>query len=347
MSLINEMLKDLDKRRGPVAKAPVEALQGLGLVRAHQPKRHSSLPFAAGLGAGLLAILIGQQVNSWWNKKSRPEPALSPHQLAELAQTQPPVQADLPKTPGKVKASQLAVSTEESEPNEVTADTAPGTAEEAEQTSALVPAETASSSVSILTPEQKAARLYASAQQALSRHQQKRGEKLLGQALQEHPRHIAARSQLAALQLSRQQGDKAERLLAEGLLADPHEPALVRPYTQLLAARDELALALQTLNVALAEGHADPETLALRAAILHRMGRHRESATDYQRALVAQPDQALWLTGLAIALEQSGRSRQALDAYRRATRLPLDEAVDDYVKQRIQALRDTNSSTDG
>jgi MSHA biogenesis protein MshN len=161
---------------------------------------------------------------------------------------------------------------------------------------------------------------------------------LLRQALDEYSRHVSARSQLAALHVSRQQEDKAERLLAEGLVTDSNQLALARPYAQLLSARDELVPALEALDRAIGQRQADAETLALRAAILYRIGRHTESASDYRQALQVQPNQALWWTGLAVALEQSSRSAQALEAYQRAVKLPLENPVDDYVKQRIHAL---------
>jgi len=153
-------------------------------------------------------------------------------------------------------------------------------------------------------------------------------------------RHIRARSQVAALQLSRHHTDEAEQLLAEGLLTDPRQLALARAYAQLLAARNELVPALRALDAAIAHSRADPETLALRAAILYRMGRHTESVVDYQLALQIQPYQALWWTGLAVALEQSGQVRPALEAFRRAAELPLDTPVENYVKQRIRTLSD-------
>jgi len=338
MSLINQMLKDLDKRRGPVNAAHAAALQGMGLVNINQLKWHNSLPFAGWIAAGLVAMAVSYQLSIWWNTKPQRQPPLTPQIVAEIAEPELHAQLDTASSPEEHKAAPLAAVTTRSESTakELQLPSVPRT--EPRQATLQTAAETVRKPIKRLTPEQKADRLFASAQQALSRHELKRGEDLLRQALDEYSRHVSARSQLAVMHLSKQQEDKAERLLAEGLVTDSHQLALARPYAQLLAARNELVPALRALDRAIGQRQADPETLALRAAILYRMGKHTEAASDYLLALQVQPQRALWWTGLAVVLEQSGRSTQALEAYRRAAGLPLDRPVDDYVEQRIQAL---------
>ena len=335
------MLKDLDKRRGPVQESQAAALQGMGLVNINQLKWHKSPALAVGVVTGLLTIVVGYQASIGSNNGPESEHTITPQPATEATEAEREVQLDTVPTQDDLKAEALAALTNKNEFSEkpLTIPVVPPA--ETVPTALQTLSETAVKTVTVLTPEQKAERLFARAQQALSRDQQQRGENLLRKALEEYSRHVNARSQLAALLLSRQQEGKAERLLAEGLVTDVHQLALARPYAQLLAARDELGSALQTLDRAIDHRQADPETLALRAAILHRMDRHTESAAAYRDAVQLQPDRALWWTGLAVALEQDGRSAQALEAYRRAAKLPLDEPVDDYVKQRIQVLQDT------
>ena len=341
MSLINQILKDLDKRRGPVSGSHIAALQGMGLVNINRFKWIDSLSFTAWGVAGLLAIVASYQASIWWNSRSESEPAITPQTAAEAAGPEQNAQLETLPAKNNINAAPLAAITNQPESMKKPLDKPVAPPAEPLQAALETPAETIIRPVNILTPAQKADHLFASAQQALSRHQQQRGESLLRQALDEYSRHVSARSQLAALHVSRQQEDKAERLLAEGLVTDSNQLALARPYAQLLSARDELVPALEALDRAIGQRQADAETLALRAAILYRIGRHTESVSDYRQALQVQPNQALWWTGLAVALEQSSRSAQALEAYQRAAKLPLDKPVDDYVKQRIQVLRDT------
>lgn len=339
MSLINQMLKDLDKRRGPVNRSQLTALQGMGLVNSKRFNWYDSLFITAWGVAGLLMIVMSYHASTWWISRPEPEPVITPQTATEVAVAEQIATSDTLTIDDNSNAETLAT-TEKAEPMEKPLDIplAPQAGEV--QATPHTPAETVVRPVLILTPEQKAERLFARAQQALSSHQKQNGERLLQQVLDENPRHVAARSQLAALLLGRQREDRAENLLADGLLTDSRQLALARPYSQLLAVRGKLVPALETLDRAIVEGQADPETLALRAAILYRMQRHSESAAAYRQALRIQPDRALWWTGLAVALEQHGQSKQALEAFQRAADLPLNKPVVEYVKQRIDVLSD-------
>ena len=338
MSLINQMLKDLDKRRGPLNKSQLAALQGMGLINnTSLLKWHDRRSFTAWGITGLLAIVLIYPANIWWKKRLEPEPARTAQTMSESAEPEQHVQLETVTTQGEIdSAAPAAADPAESVQQDLPVPVAP-IAEQAPAV-AQTPAETVIRPVKTLTPEQRAQHLYSKAQRALSSNRHKEGERLLRQALDENSRHIGARSQLATLLISRQQRDKAEHLLAEGLVTDPQQFALARPYAQLLAEKGEHISALATLDVAIAQRRADAETLALRAAILYKLDRHTESAAEYRKALQFHPQRALWLTGLAVALEQDGQSTQALEAFQRAANLTLDKPVENYVKQRIHIL---------
>jgi len=338
MSLINQMLRDLDKRRGPVKVSHIAALQGMGLININRFKQYDSRSFTAWGMAALLTVIAGYQASIWWNSRSESAPAIASQTDTEATEPEQNAQLDTLPPQDNFNAEPLATITNKAEFTEQPVDIAVVPRAEPVQTAQQTPPETVIRPAKLLTPEQKAEHLFARAQQALSSHQQQRGENLLRDALDEYSRHVTARSQLAALLLSRQQEDEAERILSEGLLTDSRQLALARPYAQLLAARGELVPALETLDRAVVQNQADPETLALRAAILYKMKRHTESAAAYRKAVQGQPKRALWWTGLAVALEQDGQSRQALEAFQRAAELTLDKPVDDYVKQRIKVL---------
>ena len=329
MSVINQMLRDLDSRRGPANGAQLAALQSLGLVSANRIQWSGSLAFLGlGLGGALLIIISYQAVN-WWGYQSRSVPAVQ-----SIADDNILVEA--------VPATKIEPLVSAPTPAEISA-TPPRPTAVAEVSKSREPVAVADKiiprPIKTLTPQQKAERVFVRAQQALASHQPQRGERLLRDTLNEFPGHTAARTQLAALLVGRRQTDKAELLLADGLSTDPYQLELARPYAQLLAARDVLVPALEALDRAINQVGADAESLALRAAVLYRMDRHAESVTAYLHALDSQPQRALWWTGLAVSLEHSGESVQALAAYRRAVDLPLEQAVNDYVQQRIEQLR--------
>jgi MSHA biogenesis protein MshN len=341
MSLINQMLKDLDARRGPVNEAEMVALQGMGLASARSMKRYQHRYLAAWGLLVPLTIALAYQANGWWDSTAEVEPVTRLEDLAATAQVDPSMVVDLLSGPNHVITAPLATAPEKTEAGPVAEETPVATQAQASSTVTEAAAETVITPVRVLSPKDKAERLYRGARTALSRQEPERGEQLLWQAIAEHSGHIGARSQLANLLLSRQEQDRAEALLAEGLNADAHQLLLARPYAQLLAAKGELLPALETLDRAIGQRQTDPETSALRAAILYRLGRHTESAEAYRQALRSQPNRAIWWTGLGVTLEHDGAPAAALEAFQRASSLPLEKAVSTYVNQRIQVLRDT------
>jgi Flp pilus assembly protein TadD len=343
MSLINQMLRDLDKRRGPLNTTQLAALQGMGLINTSRFTWYQSRSFSAWSIAALVTIVLIYPASIWWKSRAEPEPVTTVQISADVTRPEENAQRGTVTTPGKVVSAAPAM-TDTADPTQKDLPVPVAPIAEPAPAVTQTPAETAIRPVKTLTPEQRAQHLYSKAQHALSSERHKEGERLLQQALEAYPRHIGARSQLAASLLSRQQGDKAEHLLAEGLLTDPHQFVLARPYAQLLAERGEHIAALATLDVAIAQRRADAETLALRAAILYKLDRHTASAAEYRKALQFNPQRALWWTGLAVALEQDGQSTQALEAFQRAAELPLDKPVEDYVKQRIHILSNKDSN---
>jgi MSHA biogenesis protein MshN len=198
-----------------------------------------------------------------------------------------------------------------------------------------------------LTAGQKADRLFTQAQAVLIRQDRAQAAKLLEQLLAEYPQHSAAREQLATLMIQDGQLEHAEALLAEGLVVTPWRAELGRGYAQLLVERGALLPALQTLERFTDAPDTDAATLALQAGILERLHRYAEAADAYKRALRLQPGQAVWWTGLGVALENQGQHATALDAYRRAAQLPLQGAVKTFVEQRIQAIEGPGNRTNG
>ena len=58
MSLINQMLKDLDSRRGPSDGAHLAGLQGMGLASVNRVQWQNAFPIAAWLLGGILVLFI-------------------------------------------------------------------------------------------------------------------------------------------------------------------------------------------------------------------------------------------------------------------------------------------------
>jgi MSHA biogenesis protein MshN len=137
-------------------------------------------------------------------------------------------------------------------------------------------------------------------------------------ALDADPAFAPARVLLANHLLQTGQADAARRLLEAGLALDPQHPRLSVAFARLLAERDEPGPAIELLRRAAARGAADAEFRALHAALLERLGQHREAAAEYRAAVRLAPGVGVWWIGLALSLEADGRAADAREAYERA-----------------------------
>ena len=327
MSLINQMLRDLDQRRGPAAGADVAALHSLGLLGTGGTTRHLGRPGrlvwgVAGIAAVALCWLAGNvtgasndQTAATLNPAGPARGGLRPAKSA----TEPPSQRSRQAEPQPIAAIEPVSVPEAAHP-------------------ATTAAKTPATKIATLAPRETADQLFNKAQTALARHDNDIAAHLLQQVLAEDPRYKTAREQLVTLTIRNGQPERAEALLLEGLALSPRHTELAIAYAQLLVERGALAPALAWLQDFAKGGAADADILALQAAIQDRLQRYAEAVDSYRAALRLRPGQAVWWTGLGVALEHSGQSSAALSSYRRAAQLPAQDAVRAFVEQRIQAL---------
>jgi len=337
MSLINQMLKDLDARRPRPAEAHAAALHGMGLTGGHRSS--ASLPWgrlALGvIAASVISVLLtlrpwvqpgGPQVD---NHSAGEGVVESLHAAVPVAG--PPTPAEPAPAP-VTSAARPAV-----EP--VTADNRRPT-----KTPPAQPAKRADREVSParpavhLNPHQQARLAFRRAVGLLDRGDDRAAEAQLRRALSLEAGLTGARVQLVALLLREQRLVDAEMLLVEGLAIRSDQLALAELYARLLVERGDNERALDVLDAAGAARSDLAEVRALRAGVLMKLGNARSAALDYQKALTASPQRAVWWMGLGVALEQAGDPARALSAYRRAQRLPLAPELYDFVAKRIAAL---------
>ena len=128
-------------------------------------------------------------------------------------------------------------------------------------------------------------------------------------ALQMDAGHAAARQALVALLLENRRIEEAQQFLQEGL-------SLIRiafAYAILLARiqvdRGDLQGAHDLLSKYAGSAVNDADYQAFDAALLQRLGRHKEAVAGYQAALKLAPRAGLWWMGLGISL-QADKSRR-------------------------------------
>ncbi len=315
MSVVNQMLQDLDRRQAPAA-----VLDPLpGNIRPLPPPRRSGLPWMLGAAA---ALSVAGSAFAWWiaqgtaSGQGTPAPATdqppaiaplvqaAPAQIAEPASTQPeklpveePVAGD---APGGASPVAPAVAKTETEPDAQAVADSRGAQRRKLVAMAMPdpPAHAAAGPTRLekrdrpTTPRERAERA--------------------------HSQAAPARQAFAGLLAEQGRTEEARQALLEGLTAAPQDTALAIAAARMLAQGGDAPGALRVLDDAAGGGHPGAEFRGLRAAILQKLCRHAEAIEDYQAALRLSPDAGVWWLGLGLSLEAQGQAADAREAFQRA-----------------------------
>jgi MSHA biogenesis protein MshN len=162
----------------------------------------------------------------------------------------------------------------------------------------------------------------------------------LGASLSIDPGHEAARQTAVGLQLENRHVDDAQRLLQDGLALNPANTGFAMLLARILVERGDLNGALATLQKHGGAAASNADYLAFSAAILQRLGRHKEAVDIYQAALRLQPGSGVWWMGLAISLQTQKQTAEAVEAFKRARSAgTLSPDLLAFVEQRIKQLQ--------
>jgi MSHA biogenesis protein MshN len=158
--------------------------------------------------------------------------------------------------------------------------------------------------------------------------------------LQQDGGHAAARQALVGLLLENRRIDEAQQLLQEGLSLNPDRSAYTMLLARIQVERGDLQGAhdLMSRHAGSAANNADYH--AFDAALLQRLGRHKEAVSEYQAALTLAPGAGLWWMGMGISLQADNRGAEALDAFKRAKSAGgLSPDLLAFVDQRMKQLQ--------
>jgi MSHA biogenesis protein MshN len=137
-------------------------------------------------------------------------------------------------------------------------------------------------------------------------------------ALNLYPGHLGARQALVGLLLESRKPGEAERVLQDGLALAPAQTGFALTLARLQVDRGEPAMAVATLRKGLEHAPGNADYTAFLAALLQRQGRHDEAIEQFQSALRTRPAAGVWWLGLGVSLQAANRTAEAQDAYRRA-----------------------------
>lgn len=338
MSLVNQVLRDLDARRE--AQPLDAALDGL---RATPPASRSAHKAGVALGAvallgltGALAWLYlqppGPSAPTAADARIRPAPAA----IAEprTARQDPPLHIAEPAAPAN---------TPEAAPASAEPASGPGAASAPELSrpdrNAIAATPSMRKTPRPVSPAEQAEQHFADGLAALGQGQWRLAEQELQAALAADPDHLRARESLSGVLLYQGRRREAEAVLAAGLEAHPYTPSLARTYARLILDQGRDAAAIEVLETALVNAVDDAGYLALLAGIYQRNQRYGEAAAGYRSALSLAPKRAAWWLGLGLALEGSGELERAAGAYRSAIGNPgLNANSRRFAEDRLQRL---------
>ena len=159
-------------------------------------------------------------------------------------------------------------------------------------------------------------------------------------SLQHDAGHTAARQALLGLLLENRRIDEAQQLLQEGLSLYPDRSNYAMLSARILVERADLQGAHDLLAKHAGSAADSADYHAFDAAVLQRLGRHKEAVAGYQAALRLAPKAGLWWMGLGISLQADNRSAEALEAFRRARSSGgLSQDLLAFVEQRVKLLQ--------
>jgi MSHA biogenesis protein MshN len=159
-------------------------------------------------------------------------------------------------------------------------------------------------------------------------------------ALQLQPEHHAARQGLVGLLLDTRKFSDAERVLQEGLALAPAQSGFTITLARLQVHRGDVAEGVATLKRGFEYGRGNADYHAFLAALHQRLGQHEEAVEQFQAALRLKPAPGVWWLGLGMSLQAVNRTADAQDAYRRArSAANLQPDLAALAEQRLRQLQ--------
>lgn len=159
----------------------------------------------------------------------------------------------------------------------------------------------------------------------------------LRRTLQLEGRHSQARQALLSVLVEQRQWREALAVSSEGLTLDPTHSEWAMLAARLLVEQGDLARAADLLGTHAAQGEKNADYLAFYGLLLHKLQRSKEAVQRYQAAVTLRPAEGRWWYGLGMALEADHRETEAREAYRRARE--VGSLTSDMAGQVEQKLR--------
>ncbi len=368
MSLINQMLQDLDARRavdGPQSGLPNQ-------VRPLPVARTTQWPWATGVGLVVLLSVAG----GWWYTRNNLRPPLAPEAVVPSAaavafDTKGSSALPVEKLPSAVNVEAPPLSLPIIPPERRTAaqrmraerdtglslttslhlsgeagrSTAQNSANSQAKTTMVGAAVKPSGQVVIEksapsgSPSERADNEYRKAINAVNIGRTQQAIENLHAALKHNAMHTVSRQLLFKLLVEAKQVDEAAEVLQRGLQLQSDQIGWAMSLGRLQVDRGDLPGAWQTLQRSLPAAANSADYLGFVAHVLQRLGRSKEAIEYYQAATRLAPAEGRWWFGLGLTLESEGRFAEAREAMLRASAsATLSADLASLVEQKLRQL---------
>lgn len=137
-------------------------------------------------------------------------------------------------------------------------------------------------------------------------------------ALRADKRHRSARQALLSLLVEQRQWNEAQALAEEGLALDPAQAGWAMALARLQFEQGNLAEAVATLTGHAAHAEQHADYQAFLALLLHKQKHAGEAAQRYHAALALKPNESRWWYGLGLVLESDQKPQEARAAFLKA-----------------------------
>ncbi len=191
-----------------------------------------------------------------------------------------------------------------------------------------------------ISPTQRAETEYRQATSYLQQGRQNEALSALQQALKLDSQHAPARQALISTLIDLNRQEEAMRELKHGLALDPHQSNFAMILARLQVERANVNEAIITLQASLLAGQDRADYLAFLAALKQKTGAHKEAIQLYRQALKKHQTNGVWWMGLGISLQADGANQEAIEAFKQAKIQPgLSAELQAFVDQKIAGLQ--------
>lgn len=168
------------------------------------------------------------------------------------------------------------------------------------------------------TPQERAESEYRRGAALLAQGQLKSGMDALRSCLKVDGTHAAARQLLLKALLEQRSYDEARELMSEAVQLQPGRYQWAMTLARLQIEKGDAAGAWQSLQASMGAGANNADYQGLAGNVLQRLGNGKDAAEHYRAALRLSPNDGRWWIGLGLALESQGNGAEARTAFQTA-----------------------------